>query len=351
MSHRKGFAPVTLKDVARKAGVSYQTVSRVINDQSYVKASTRERVLRVAKGLDYRPNRLAGSLRRKHSQAIGLVMSDIENVFFAEVVSGVEAEAVNRGYSVILTNSNEDVQREHQAVTTLVERRVDGMIIAPAEGNHEYLNAELPRSFPVVVINRLIEKIPFSAVLVDNQGGAYSATEYLIKEGHTRIGAVIGNLGLMTTRERLEGFRKALEAHGLACSPEWIRAGGLHPEGARQVALEILNARLRPTALFASSSKVTEGVMLALKDLGLRHGKDIGLIGFDSFSWASLFDPPLSVVAQPTYEIGRQAVGLLLDIIHGGIRRPRTIRLPTRLVIRTGNLSGPFDAPNTDPGR
>lgn len=334
MSPRKAFAPITLKDVARKAGVSYQTVSRVINDQPHVKATTRERVLRFVRELDYRPNRLAGSLRTKHSQAIGLVMSDIENVFFAEVVSGVESEAVNRGYSVILTNSNEDVQRERQAVATLVERRVDGMIIAPTEGDHRYLFAELPRSFPVVVINRLIDEIQFSAVLVDNQGGAYAATEYLIKQGHTHIGAAIGNLGLMTTRERLEGFRNALKVHGLVARPEWIREGGLRPEGARLAALEILRAKPRPTALFASSNKITEGVMLALKDLGLRHGKDIGLIGFDSFPWASLFDPPLSVVAQPTYEIGRQAVGLLLDIIRGAVHGPRIIRLPTRLLIR-----------------
>lgn len=330
---RKPSTPVTLKDVGRRAGVSYQTVSRAINGYPEIKPETRERVLRVARQLRYRPNRLAGSLRTNRSHAIGLIMSDVENVFFAEVVSGVEAEASLRGYSVILANSGEDIGRERRAVAALMERRVDGLIIAPAEGNHRYLAAELPRGFPAIAINRMIEGLRCGAALVDNEAGAYTATQYLIRQGHSRIGAVIGSRGLMTSRERLAGFQAAVRDHGLTLRPEWVRFGGVRPEGGRLATLEIFKAPEPPTALFASSNKLAEGALRALKELGLRMGHDVGIVGFDYVSWARLLDPPLPVVAQPTYEIGRRAVGLLLDMIGGVAREPRIIRLPTRLLV------------------
>lgn len=321
----------TLKDVARLAGVSYQTVSRAVNGQPEISAETRENVLRAAQSLGYRVNRVAGSLRSRRTGAIGLVMSDIENAFFAEVVSGVEAEARARGYSVFLANSNEDLEREREVTLGLLERRVDGLIIAPAEGDHSYLAEELPKGFPIVAINRQIVHPSCGAVLLKNVEAADTATAHLIAKGNTSIGALVGSLGLMTSQERLQGFRRALERHGLPFVEGWVRHGGLRRETARRAALEILAPAERPTALFTSSNMLTEGALMAMRDLGLRAGRDIDLVGFD-LGFAPLLSPPLPIVAQPTDEIGRRAVSLLLDVIDGRRREAPVVRLAGRFV-------------------
>ncbi|MFI5022380.1 MAG: LacI family DNA-binding transcriptional regulator [Alphaproteobacteria bacterium] len=332
MPRGRGGVSLTLKDVAQEAGVSYQTVSRALNGSPEIKPGTRARVLAVAERLGYHPNRLAGSLRTSRSKVIGLVMSDVENFFFAEVVSSVEAGARDRGYSVILANSAEDIERERLAVASLIERRVDGLIIAPAEGDHAYLARALPKSFPLVAINRMIESVPCSAVLTENEAGAKEAVQYLIARGHSRIGAVIGSSGLMTSRERFAGFSAAMREAGLPIRAEWIGTGGLRPEGGRMAATKIFARVDRPTALFASSNKIAEGVLVALGELGLRHGRDVEVIGFDNAVWARLVDPPVPVIAQPTAQIGFDAVRLLIDVIDGEVRAPRILRLPARLI-------------------
>ncbi len=331
MARKKKSGSVTLKDVALKAGVSYQTVSRAINDFPDISPATRERVLGITQRLGYRPNRLAGSLRTNQTKVIGLVMSDVENVFFAEVVGGVESEARNRGFSVILANTDEDIERERQVVRSLLERRVDGLIIAPAEGDHHYLAAELPRKFPIVAINRMIESVPCGGVMSDNEGGARSAVEYLVGRGHQKIGAIVASAGLMTSRERLAGFREGMKAVGLPVRSEWLAAGSVWPEGARRAAIKIFSMRERPTAIMSGSSRLTLGIMLALKELGLRHGHDVEIIGFDNFPWAPLLDPPMPIVNQPTREIGLRSVRMVTDMI-AGIETHKVVRLPVRLI-------------------
>ncbi|MBN8964400.1 MAG: LacI family DNA-binding transcriptional regulator [Rhizobiales bacterium] len=321
----------TLKDVARAAGVSYQTVSRAINGYPEISPATREKILRITKRLGYRPNRLAGSLRSKQSSVIGLVVSDIENVFFAEVVAGVESEARGRGYSVILANSSEDIVRERQAVISLFERRVDGLIIAPAEGDHEYLRSELPKKFPIVAFNRPLDGPSYGAVLTENERGAREAVEYLISHGHKKIGAIVASASLTTSRERLSGFRLAMTAAKLTIRPEWLATGSVRPEGAKVAAIKMFSMRNRPTALLTSSHRISEGVLLALKELGLRHGADVEIVSFDKVPWAALVEPPLTIVEQPTNHIGREAVRMLINMIDGN-GGPSTIRLPARLI-------------------
>lgn len=332
--------PVTLKDVGREAGVSYQTVSRVVNGSPDVKEATRELVFSTARRLGYRPNRIAGSLRTNRSKVIGLVMSDVENVFFAEVVGGVEAEAADRGYLVILANSSEELSRERQAVIGLIERRVDGLIIAATEGDHSYLRSDLPDDFPVVAINRAIDAVKCGAVLTDNEAGAEAAVRYLIQRGHKKIGAIIGSGSLMTSRERLSGYQKAMAAAGLTIEPEWIGTGGFRPEGGRMAAIKIFSQTNRPTALFASSNKIAEGVLWALQELGLKRSRDLEIVGFDNSPWAKLVDPPMSVVAQPAREIGRKAVQMLVETIVHGSPQTAAIRLPPQLV--TNELPQPL---------
>jgi LacI family transcriptional regulator, galactose operon repressor len=331
MPKRYPSGTVTLKDVARGAGVSYQTVSRAVNGFAEVSPETRKRVLRIAERMGYRPNRLAGSLRTKQSKVLGLVMSDIENVFFTEVAGGVEAEATERGYSVILANTRENLEHEQQVVASLLERRVDGLVIAPTVGEHAYLASLLPKKFPVVAINRMIDAVRCGGVMTDNAGGARRGVEYLIGRGHTRIAGIVGSAELMTSRERLQGFRTAMHAASLPVRNEWLAAAGFFPEGGRRAAIKIFSIRERPTAVLTSSSRLTEGVLLGLKELRLRHGHDVEVIGFDDFPWAALLEPPIPVIAQPTHQIGRRAVRMLTDMIAGtGVAS--LVRLPTRLI-------------------
>ena len=335
----------TLKDVGHAAGVSYQTVSRVMNGVSSVKEETRQRVLDGANKLGFRPNQIAGSLRTNKSKAIGLVMSDVENVFFAEVVGGVEAAARSEGYSVLLANSSEDLEQERSAVLGLLGRRVDGLIIAPTDGDHSYLNA-LPPRFPLVAINRAITARECGAVLTDNKGGAELAVQYLVGRGHTKIGAITASSTLMTSRERLQGFRRGLKKAGLPVHHEWISTeGGFRPEMAQTAARGILSRDDRPTAIFASGNRIAEGALLAVRDLGLRRDRDVEIIGFDGVPWARLVEPPMPVIAQPAHEIGQRAVEMLLGMLRNDLTGFETVRLAPRLDV--SQLSEPASFQNT----
>lgn len=327
-SHR---AP-TLKDVGKQAGVSYQTVSRVMNGSERVSPETRDLVMAAAQQLGFRVNRVAGSLRTNRSRTIGLVMSDVANLFFAEVVGGVQAEAALNHYSVILANSNENLECEREVVTGLMERRVDGLIVAPAEGEHSYLSRDLPERFPLVAINRMIDDAVCSAVLSDNEGGARLAAQYLLERGHTRIGALSGSRGLMTSRERIEGFKAALKEARVPIRREWIRFAGLKADPACTCALALLDSADRPSALFATSNTIAEGVLLAMRELGLRRNEDVDVICFDDVPWARLVDPPMPVIAQDTHQIGRLAVRKLLGLIERTDAPGDIARLPTRLL-------------------
>ncbi|WP_267929938.1 LacI family DNA-binding transcriptional regulator [Paraburkholderia sp. ZP32-5] len=332
--------PPTLKDVGRIAGVSYQTVSRVMNGSGPVNLKTRELVLAAARQLGFRVNRVAGSLRTSRSRTLGLVMSDVANLFFAEVVGGVEAEAALNNYSVILANSNESLDQEREAVLGLMERRVDGLIVAPAEGNHEYLSRDLPERFPLVAINRMIDGSACSAVLSDNEGGARLAVQYLLERGHTRIGALAGSRGLMTSRERIIGFKAALKDARVPVRRDWIRFAGLKADTSFAATLALLDNADRPSALFATSNTIAEGVLLAMRELGLRRNQDVEVICFDDVPWARLVDPSMPVIAQDTHQIGRLAVRMLLGLIDRSATEPQVVRLPTRLMTNEIVLAG-----------
>jgi LacI family transcriptional regulator len=282
-----------------------------MNGSALVSPTTRDQVLAAAQELGFRVNRVAGSLRKNESRVIGLVMSDVANLSFAEVVGGVEAEAALHNYSVILANSGEDLERERAAVVGLLERRADGLIVAPAEGDHSYIGREIPEDFPMVAINRMMEEIKCCAVLSDNEGGARMAVEYLVSRGHSRIGALVGTAELMTSRERLAGYKAALRDAGLPMRDEWIGVGGVRPE---------------------SACAAAEGVLLAMKQLRLRRDRDVEVIGFDDVPWARLVDPPMPVIAQETHQIGQRAVQMLLGLIGGTDQRIEVVRLPTRLM-------------------
>ncbi len=319
---------VTLKQVASDAGVSYQTVWRALHDSPGILPDTRAHVLTVAARLGYRRNSVASSLRTARSHTIGLVVLDVSNPYTGELVGGVEAAATGAGCSVLLMNSGDDPGRERLAVHALMERRVDGIILNPSSlGDHSYLLRDLPPGFPLVSINRPIPDVPCVTVESRHADVALGA-RFLLDRGHRRIGGIFGAFENTPFRDRHAALCRALEEAGRAPDPRWLRHGANTVAFARDAVREVLSAADAPTGLVAGGNRLTEGALLGLRDLGLRQGIDVALVGFD-LRYAALLDPPLPVLLQPGHAMGRLAAEALLNPPGVGEARPPSV-LPLR---------------------
>lgn len=327
---------VTIRDVAERAGVSVATVSHVINGTRKVAPDTAERVRRAMEELDYQPNAVAQSLRTRTTHVIGVLVSDITNPFFATLVRGAEDAAVAAGYSVIVCNSDEDLSKEDSYVRLLLRRRMDGLLIAPVRDGASPAVQELAkRRMPFVFIDRKAAGVSVDAVLSDNVGGAYRATRHLIERGHRRIGIVLGIPGATTTEERFAGYRQALQEAGIPFSEDLVAWGGYRIEGGRQAAVQLLSRPDPPTAIFSTNNQMTVGV---LQELFLRHipiPAKVAVVGFDDLDWAEMVIPPITVVAQNPYEIGRCAFKLLFARLNDPSAGDfQEIRVPVKLRVR-----------------
>ncbi len=330
----------TSRDVARQARVSISTVSHVLNGTRWVSPDLRERVLAATRDLGFEPNAIARSLKIKRSQTLGLVISDISNPFFASVVRGVEDVAQARGYTLIFGNSDEDPAKEAEYLRILSSRRVDGLILAPAGDAHDYLVRLVKAEFPLIFLDREVPDLQVPAVLLQNEEAAREAVRHLIDLGHRRIGMITGRPRISTTTDRLAGYRHALDDAGIPFEEQLVASGGSRSEGARVVTGAMLDRVPRPTAFFVGNNLMTIGAVAAIEERGLSIPDDVALIGFDDFTWASLFRPTLTTVAQPTYELGQTAAELLIRRIEGdGTALPDRVLLPGSLVIRES--SGP----------
>ena len=335
---------VTLRDVAREAEVSIKTVSRVVNEEAVVSPATAERVSEVAERLGYRPNEVARSLKGKASRTIGLIIADISNPFFADVCRAVERVARRRGYSVVLCASAEDVAAEREYVGILASRRVDGLLLVPAPDGQGYLEEEQDAGLPIVALDRPADGVTTDTVMVENRAAARGATEHLIGRRHTRIAFVGDAEGIYTARERLEGYKDALKARDL--EPIY-RLGAGSVASAVRAATDLLSLPERPTAFFAGNSLMTAGVLRAIERFGLRVPEDAAFVGFDDFELLSVLRPNLTLVSQPTRELGRRAAELLFDRIDGkGPPEPRRLVLPTELVVRGSSGQEAARVPN-----
>jgi LacI family transcriptional regulator len=323
-----------LKDVAHLAGVSTATVSRILNDHGPASEDARSRVLRAAQQLDYRPNWLARSLRGLRTNTVGLILPDIENPFFTSLVKGVERAASERGWNVIFCNTDEDIGREEALVRTLVERKIDGLILCPAAGSHAYLARYLDRRLPVVTVNRALPDLPLPAIASDNFQGAYDATRHLLAKGLRRLALILGTPNLTTTQERLAGCRRAAEESGLGPQDLLLKAGFGRTAQGLEAALECLDASPRPQAIFAFNNLMAEAALMAIHRRGLRCPAEIALMGFDDFRSAAALTPPLSVVEQDPAGMGAKAVEELARVIEGGERTRSLTLIPTRLILR-----------------
>ncbi|MGE0131655.1 MAG: LacI family DNA-binding transcriptional regulator [Blastocatellales bacterium] len=302
----------TMVDVARLANVSVATVSAVVNGKSGVSAELTRRVQEAMEALDYHPDHIARSLKVGRTHVIGMVVPDITNPFFTEVVQGAETEALQNGYSLILCNTGEDSQREQNQLSTLFSRRVDGVVLACTDSSAPY-DGLIRRRFPLVFIDRVPIGFTRGAVVSDNVGGAYDATRHLIELGHTRIAIIAGELRLSNGIDRVEGFRKAMQEAHLPVREEYFYRGDFQIESGYRGGLELLRLPEPPTAILACNNKMTLGLMRAVSELRVPCPEQVSILGFDDFEWAANFSPRLTTVAQPTHEIGRQAMKMLLD--------------------------------------
>lgn len=301
----------TIRDVARLADVSLGTVSKVINKKGVVSPKLTQRVLEAMEALDYHPNHVARSLKVRQSQTIGMVLPDITNPFFTEVIRGVENEARSRDYSLILCDSNEDPSLERTNLNTLFARRVDGALLAPSDAQIAQ-DRFTRRHFPVVFFDRIPPSFTGSAVVTDNLSAAFDATRHLIGLGHQRLAIITGRLNLSNGLDRLEGFRKALQQAALPLRDEYLRQGDFQLESGYHCGLELLRLAAPPTAIFCCNNQMTLGLMRALAELHVMCPEKVSVMGFDDFPWAANFTPRLTTVAQQSVEMGKKAMQMLL---------------------------------------
>lgn len=320
-------------DVARRAGVSPATVSRVLNGNTSVARERADRVRAAVAAVGYRPNAAARSLRRRKSSLWAVVVPDVSNPYFTEVVRGVEDVAQTAGYSVVLCNSDENRDKEASYIAVALGEQVAGLIICPTSERSTDVTALLAQGTPVVAVDRKLSKVSVDTVLVDNVRGAEAATLHLIDGGFERVACITGPKAATTARQRLSGFRRALRSRGRDVDETLVRHTDFQVAGGREAMTSLLDAG-GVDAVFAANGLIAVGVLEAVAARGERVPDDVAVVSFDDLPWAGIIRPSLTTVAQPTYEIGRRSGELLLARIELPDRKSSSLVLPTALTVR-----------------
>lgn len=323
-----------IKDVAKVAGVSTATVSRVLANHARVKEETRQKVLSAVEQLNYRPNLIARSLRVQKSAKIGLLVSDVRNPFFTAISRAVEDAAYEQGYSVLMCNTDENPDKEELYLNVLHDENVAGMIFSPTQQFSAKLST-FSSDIPLVIIDRAVKSDQVDMVLLDNIAAAYDLTTHLVENGYKRIAGLFGNAST-TGRERNKGFLKALNENQLKPISQQFLSPRI--KQGYEAAASLLDDRIRPDAIFTSNSLLTAGVFQAIRDRKLSVPGDVALVGFDQTTWGELVDPPITLIAQPTEEIGRTATELLFQRIEEPGRSPKTVILKGTLIVRKSSI-------------
>jgi len=337
----------TLREIADRAGVSVGTVSNVINGTAAVSAERRERVLAAIRELDYQPNHVARSLKLKKTRMLGMVISDITNPFFPQLVRGAEDAALKNSYLLITFNTDDNVEREKRVLSVLRQRRVDGvlLVVAPNAGDDGHIRGILDSGMPIVCLDRLPAGIEVDSVSVDNVAGARDCVRHLISMGHRRIAILTGPKAVQTAAERLQGYQEALIQAGIAADPALILEGDFRSESGYRLGRALLAGSDRPTAVFVCNNMMALGLLRALAELGLNCPRDVAVASFDDFPLAEAFQPRMTAVAQPAYSIGYRGAELLIARIEGrpAVPRPSRIRLATQLLVRESSTGYRFN--------
>jgi len=327
---------VSLIDVARRAGVNISTVSRTINRTGKIGLKTQQRVIEVMRELGYKPNRVARRLRMRggSTHLLGLIIPNIQNVFFADLARGVEDVAYQNNFAVLLCNYDEDAQKEQFYLDVMQSESVDGIILPPVHEDDPAVLKVVARGTPVVCVDRSLSKGNLDKVEVDNHQGAFEAVTHIIERGHRRIGLIGGPSDSSTGRERFRGYSDAHAKAGLPIKPELVRFGDYKQGSGKQLTEELLALSDPPTALFVCNGLMTVGALEAIHAGGLRIPKQIAIVGFDELPLAAVFKPPLTVVQQPAYEVGKCAAELLLKRLAEPKRPPTYLKLSPTLIVR-----------------
>lgn len=345
---------VTVVEVAKRAGVATATAARALGEYGSVSASTRERVLKAAEELGYRANSIAKAMITGRSQSIGLIIADIENPFFSRLTRGVSDVVREAGFELMLVNTDEDPGHEAMAAQMLARKQVDGLIVAPASAPRSEHLTELQHSgVKIVLVDRTIEGFPADTVTVRNSESVREATAHLIELGHRRIGYVSGaqlqaatgrldtTTQISTGRERIAGYREALDDAGIPYDSELLRFAGRQRADVVRETRNLLDLRNPPTAILTADSLLALGVLEELTSRGLAIPDDLSVISFDDSDWAQVLHPPLSVIAQPAYKLGASAARLLLKRIDGDSSPPRELKLDAKFIERASTAAVP----------
>lgn len=332
---------ITIKDVAKRLNCSVSTVSRAFNDRYDIKKEKRELVLTTAKEMGYFPNPIAKSLLKQCTNQIGIVVPEFINSFFPEVIMGIQDIFLKKGYQVLIMQSSESHENEIENIKTMENNMVDGMIISLSQEskNVDYLKGLIEKGFPLVLFNRVAKELETSKVIIDDYKCAFFATEHLIYQGYKNIFHFSGPAGMMFAQNRKNGFIDAHKKHKRDVNEKNIIETGLMVSDGEAVMEKLINSKNMPDAIFAVNDPTAIGAMKTLKKHGYKIPGDVALVGFTESKIAELIDPPLTSVAQPTFEIGQTAARLLLDQIEcKGIFVPQTVVLNGRLNIRESSM-------------
>lgn len=324
----------TIYDVAREAGVSIATVSKILNGKGKISPSTKRRVLEVIERLGYQPNLLASALTGKRTYTFGLLIPDVANPFFAEVARSVEDRGQALGFTVILCSTDNRDDRLARYLAVLRQKRVDGLIIGTGVDDPRLLAALKEEGLPFTLIARDLPSLPVTSVRVDDFVGGYLAAQHLLELGHRKMVVLTESMTVMSSQERVRGFRQALEEAGVAFADVAVHTCAARVDEGRRKALKVLDAADRPTAIFAGNDLIAIGVLQAAKEKGMTVPDDLSVVGFDNTVLGTICDPPLTTVAQPIEEMGKQVVDLLLRELGGEAEVKQRVILRPELIVR-----------------
>jgi LacI family transcriptional regulator len=326
----------TIKDVAREAGVSYATVSRVLNDYEHVKPDKRQRVLEAMDRLGYQVNLQARSLVVGRSQLVGMLVHNLgNNPYAAQIVQGIDQELALTDYNLVLYTTHQNTAKEVDFVDNFTQRMVDGLVLVIPLNPETYLPKLRERGFPYVIIADTEKLDPFSPMVgITNHQGVYDGMRYLIELGHERIGYISGHPLFLSAAERFEAYKAALADHGLRFDPDLVRSGAYQYRPAYEATHELMRLPNPPTAIFAANDLSAQGVYDAARSLELRIPDQLSVVGYDDVPQAAFLYPPLTTVRQPLLEMGRGAARLLLDMIANPGQPVQSVLYETSLIVR-----------------
>lgn len=311
--------PVTISDIAKRAKVSPATVSRVLNDSGYVKDDTRHRILAAIKEMNYTPSAIARSLSKSETNTIGVIVPDITNTYFGEIIKGISEIAERNNLNIILFNTENYLDKEIRALNLLKEQRIKGIIMTPGFGeeklNESYIKTIKNLNIPIILVSADIKFTKLNGVFVDNVKGGYDATSILIKEGHTKIAIMAGLLSSEPATDRLMGYKKALEENNIKLNDKYIFYGDFKLDKACELTKKIFKEKDQPTALVSCSNMMTMGVIKALKEQNKNIPKDLAIVGFDKIDFLDIVGLNITYMEDCPIELGRLSMDMLCDII------------------------------------